>query len=572
MPPEFPILIDISAQLFSLLPSAITAAGFRHGLDLEVFEAPYNQIVQEAHDPASATNRFNPDIVMVLSGPQTLGFHDRVVHSDAAAAVDAALGTVRSLRDCFSRHSRAICIWPNLPRNGFGVFGHMEAGLPGAPAWQTEHYNIALAQWLNTEADLLFDLAGLVAVVGTDRWRDEKLWRVAKLPFNTRCIPLFADHVARLIAAHSGMSRRALILDLDNTLWHGVIGDDGLEGINLDEGDPIGESYLEVQRMALRLKQRGVVLCVCSKNDSNIAREPFRHHPAMLLKEDDFAVFMANWTDKAHNVVSIAERLSLGLDSLVFVDDNPAERLRVREAHPGVAVPELPDDPALFASTLLAAGYFETTVLSAEDENRADFYKANAERAELQVEIGSTKDFLRSLQMTAWVGTPSDLSFRRVAQLVAKSNQFNLTTRRHDETRLRRFADDPNQELIQVRLEDRFGDNGIVAVLHLCKNVNVLEIETWVMSCRVLGRMLEDTIVEILTREAQDMGCDRLRGEYLATSRNGLVADLYKRLGFTEAGHAGESRLWELLLADYDAPVLPIMVKADRPGPRNKTQ
>jgi FkbH-like protein len=331
-----------------------------------------------------------------------------------------------------------------------------------------------------------------------------------------------------------------------------VIGDDGLPGIILGQGDATGEAFLSVQRAALELRERGVVLAVCSKNDDETAREPFRNHPEMLLREHHVAIFQANWNDKATNIRAIAEALSLGLESMVLLDDSPVERGLVREFLPEVAVPELPDDPALYARTLLAAGYFEAVTFSAEDRRRADIYQENALRIALKEGATSIDDYLRSLGMTIRFGPFDPPGRARIAQLINKSNQFNLTTRRYSEAQIARLENDPAFFTLQVRLTDSFGDNGMICAVICVRNHEDWQIDTWLMSCRVLGRMVEHAVLDEIVRNASLQGIRRLIGTYLPTQRNKLVEEHYGRLRFDllERADDGTTR-WELAVDRY---------------------
>jgi FkbH-like protein len=352
-----------------------------------------------------------------------------------------------------------------------------------------------------------------------------------------------------------------LILDLDNTLWGGVIGDDGLNGILIGNGDPTAEAHLQVQRTALELHNRGIVLAVSSKNEDAIARIPFREHPDMLLREKHIAVFQANWSDKASNIRAIAETLSLGLESMVFLDDNPAERMQVRKELPEVAVPELPDDPALFARTLLAAGYFEAIAFSEEDQKRASFYQDNIKRVQILNQSSDMGAYLKSLEMEM-TSTPFDAAGRaRIVQLINKSNQFNLTTRRYSEVDVKNFQEDSSYFTRQVRLTDALGDNGMIGVIICKKNAATWEIDTWLMSCRVLGRRAEEAVLLDIVRNAKKSGALRLVGTYCPTEKNVIVKDHYNKLGFTKITGDDRSETWALDLTQYQPPELPISLK-----------
>jgi FkbH-like protein len=342
----------------------------------------------------------------------------------------------------------------------------------------------------------------------------------------------------------------------------GVIGDDGLEGIQIAQGDALGEAHLAVQRLALDLRQRGIVLAVSSKNTDEVAREPFEKHPEMLLKLDHIAVFQANWNDKATNIQAISEELALGLDAMVFVDDNPVERGLVRRLLPQVAVPELPDDPAYYARTLAAAGYFEAVAFAAEDLQRAGFYQDNAKRASLQQQLGGVDAYLASLDMTIDF-RPFDATGRaRIVQLINKSNQYNLTTRRYTDPEVAEAESNPEVFTLQVRLADIFGDNGMISVV-ICRpdRAGMWEIDTWLMSCRVLGRRVEHMVLREILGHARAAGVYKLCGIYCPTDRNKLVADHYPRLGFTKVDEesSGLTR-WELLVEGAEPESAPMKV------------
>jgi FkbH-like protein len=411
---------------------------------------------------------------------------------------------------------------------------------------------------------VLLDVAGLAETVGLADWHDPQLWNLGKFSFSDELIPLYGDHVARTVAALRGKTGKVLVLDLDNTVWGGVIGDDGLEGIKVAQGDARGEAHLAVQRLALNLRQRGIVLAVSSKNTDAVAREPFEKHPEMLLKLEHIAVFQANWNDKATNIQAIAEELSLGLDSMVFLDDNPVERGLVRKLLPQVAVPELPEDPAWYARTLAAGGYFEAVTFAGEDLKRAGFYQDNARRANLQKQAGGVDAYLASLEMTITF-QPFDATGRaRIVQLINKSNQYNLTTRRYTDPEVAEAENDPAVFTLQVRLADMFGDNGMISVL-ICRpgEARVWEIDTWLMSCRVLGRKVENMVLREILRHAREAGIEKLAGVYRPTDRNKLVVDHYARLGFSKVSEeeSGLTR-WELLVDGAEPESAPMKVES----------
>lgn len=550
-----------NATTHFIVPALIASAA-RHGIALECIEADYDQAMQVALDSGSAVNQARCDAVLLAIDHRGLPL--AATPGDAQGAqrsVDAALGHLAAVRSGLRQHG-AICILQTLPRPVETSFGSFDFVLPGTPRQLVDELNRGIARSVAGSEDLLLDVAHLAETVGLADWHDPTLWNMAKLPFASTFLPLYADHVCRLIAALRGRSRKCLILDLDNTVWGGVIGDDGLEGIVIGPGDATGEAHLHVQRTALGLRERGVVLAVSSKNTDAIARQPFREHPEMLLREDHIAVFQANWNDKATNIQAIAEALSLGLDAMVFLDDNPVERGLVRQMLPQVAVPELPDDPALYVRTLLAGGYFEAIAYSTEDRQRAAFYADNARRVALQQQAGDVDAYLASLDMRMTLQPFDDTGRARIAQLINKSNQFNLTTRRYTEAEVAALQHDPNAFALQVRLADAFGDNGMISVLICRREQADWLIDTWLMSCRVLGRKVEAALLQELVTQARGAGVRRLLGRYLPTEKNKLVEDHYAKLGFTllERGADG-STLWVLPVAEAALVALPIAVQ-----------
>jgi FkbH-like protein len=480
----------------------------------------------------------------------------------AQQTVAACLAHLALIRQGITSNSGATCIVQTIPRPPETIFGNLDLTVPGTLRSLVDAVNRGIADSLAGSGDLLFDVAGLAEIVGLANWHEPTLWHTAKLPFANALLPLYADHVSRIIASLRGKSRRCLILDLDNTVWGGEIGDDGLEGILIGQGDPTGEAYLAVQQTALALRERGVVLAVSSKNHDEIARLPFQRHPDMLLRERHIAVFQANWSDKATNIAAIADALSLGLESMVFLDDNPAERALLRQLLPQVAVPELPSDPALFGRTLMASGYFETVAFSAEDRQRAEFYTDNARRVALQKKAGDLDAYLASLAMVMTI-QPFDTPGRnRIAQLINKSNQYNLTTKRYTERDVEEIAGDPHCLTLQVRLSDSFGDNGMISVVICRRRGQDWHIDTWLMSCRVLGRRVENAILQELVALARQRDIRNIIGVYHPTERNKLVEAHYEKLGFTFVlRRENGATEWNLSVADARDETLPIQVR-----------
>jgi FkbH-like protein len=391
---------------------------------------------------------------------------------------------------------------------------------------------------------------------GVSEWFDAALWYRSKQEVHPRVSSLYGDQVGRMLAALRGKSSKCLVLDLDNTLWGGVVGDDGIDGIVIGQGSENGEAFLALQKYVKRLGERGVILAVCSKNDEANAVRPFEHRSEMILKLTDIACFVANWEDKASNLRLIAKQLNIGLDSLVLLDDNPVERDLIRRELPMVAVPELPEDPAGFVHCLSAAGYFETLSITNEDRERALQYRANRARRELQESATDLKGFLKSLKMKLVWSRFAINDIKRLVQLINKTNQFNLTTRRYAEADVRALMRDPNVLTLQLRLLDVYGNSGIIALLIGKRNQQaVLEVDTWLMSCRVLGRQVEQATLSILAERARDMQCSHILGTYRPTASNGMVRNHYRDLGFSPYEAAEDGSTQWICTADEIVPL-----------------
>lgn len=556
-------LAVLSNSTVDLALPALVASAVRHGVDLTVVQPSYNQVAQEALTPDSKVNSSNPDAVLFALDYRSLPLKPSLGDADASSlTVQGAIGYLQALRSGIKANSNAVCIFQSFAPPVETLFGSLDRVLKGTVRSLIDDINRELAEWVSSSGDVFLDVAGLAETVGLANWHDVKLWNMAKLSFSEELIPLYAEHVGRTLAAIRGKSAKVLILDLDNTVWGGVIGDDGLDGIQIAQGDATGEAHLAVQRLALELRQRGIVLAVSSKNTDEVARTPFKEHPEMLLRLDHIAVFQANWNDKATNIQAIAEELSIGLDSMVFLDDNPVERGLVRRLLPQVAVPELPDDPAYYARTLAAGGYFEGIAFANEDLKRAGFYQDNAKRATLQKQVGGLDAYLTSLDMTITF-QPFDATGRaRIVQLINKSNQYNLTSRRYTDPEVAEADADSSVFTLQVRLADTFGDNGMISVI-ICRpaDVDVWDIDTWLMSCRVLGRKVEHMVLREILSQAHSSGISLLTGTYRPTDRNKLVVDHYAKLGFTKVDEeeSGLTR-WELLVAEAEPESAPMKV------------
>lgn len=552
-------LAILASSTVDHLSPAIRVAGLRRKLLIEVHSGAYGQYRQDLLDPDSALHRFAPQAVLFsLTAREAIA---GVALTASAAEVDGAIGRFVSELRSLWRKAREIGGAAVIQQTFLDVseplFGGYDRMVPGAPATVVTRLNNQVCEAAGRDGVLVLDIARASQRDGIDAWFDVGRWLQGKLEIAPQAAPLYGDLAARILKAQRGLSKKCLVLDLDNTLWGGVIGDDGLDGIVLGEGSAAGEAHLALQHYAKQLKERGVILAVCSKNDAKIAEAAFRDHPEMVLRRSDFAAFQANWDDKAQNLKAIAARLNIGIDSLVFVDDNPIERARVRQSLPMVAVPELPEDPAHYVRCLAEAGYFEAVAFTPEDRDRAQSYAANAEREALLGSAESMEDFLSGLAMTAVCGPFTAVDHARVVQLINKTNQFNTTTRRYAGDEIARIMEEPDAVTLQFRLLDRVGDNGLVSTMILRPTPDddeALEIENWVMSCRVFGRELEYEAMNIAVEAAKERGARTLVADYIPTPKNDVISRLYPSLGFTEVDSptpANGATRWALDLADY---------------------
>jgi FkbH-like protein len=364
-------------------------------------------------------------------------------------------------------------------------------------------------------------------------------------------LPYSASRVMDIVCAVKGQFKKCLILDLDNTVWGGVIGDDGIEGIQLGHGLGIGKAFSEFQMWVKKLKQRGIIICVASKNNEDTAKEPFEKHPDMILKLDDIAVFQANWETKVDNIRTIQQILNIGFDSMVFLDDNPFERNIVRDNIPGITVPELPEDPAEYLEYLYSLNLFETASYSSMDKDRTKQYQVEAQRVSLSKTFTNEKDFLKSLNMVSVVNGFTKFNTPRVAQLSQRSNQFNLRTIRYTDADIEALADDPNVIDLSFTLEDKFGDNGLIAVVIMKpQSKETLFVDTWFMSCRVLKRGMENFTLNTMVEKAKAAGYKKIIGEYIPTTKNKMVENHYKSLGFNPIEDS-TTALFELNIDEY---------------------
>jgi len=536
------------------LATAIKGMGIERGYQVELFEAEYNQVERQFMDPTSDLYEFDADYIVVFQSTHKLGEkHSLSTVESQVSLADERIDFVTSVVSNPAFASKKI-IYFNYPEIEDTVFGSYANKVDSSFTYQVRKLNYELMKLSEQYANLFIcDMAALQNKLGRDVMFAPNVYTSTEMVLSIDAIPFVASRIMDIIAAIKGQFKKCLILDLDNTVWGGVIGDDGLEGIQLGHGLGIGKAFTEFQMWVKKLRQRGIIICVASKNNEETAKEPFEKHPDMILKLDDIAVFQANWETKVDNIRTIQSVLNIGFDSMVFLDDNPFERNIVRENIPGITVPELPEDPAEYLEYLYSLNLFETASYSNADKDRTKQYQVEAKRVSLQKTFANEADFLKSLNMVSVVSGFTKFNTPRVAQLSQRSNQFNLRTVRYTEADIETYANDPDVIDLSFTLEDKFGDNGLIAVIIMKKqDEETLFVDTWFMSCRVLKRGIENFTLNTMVERAKAAGYKRIVGEYLPTPKNKMVEQHYPGLGFTKMEGASTD-LYELDVETYES-------------------
>ena len=528
------IMGDCATQHIAI---ALRGWGYEAGIRYEVLDTDYNQIDAQTMDPGSELYTFAPNYCILANCT------DKLYESFCAFPPEARKEFAETMR------SRMVAVWQrinanmgtrilqfNFPAWDDRVFGDFGSKTPDSFSFQLRKLNYLLtescAEYKNV---FLVDIDGLQSRLGEAAVRDAKMYCIAKMPFRTDILSHIAKQITDTVLAASGSFKKCIVLDLDNTLWGGVVGDDGIDGIQIGELG-LGHAFSAFQLWLKELKNRGIILCVCSKNNESAAKEPFLHHPEMVLKLEDISVFVANWEDKASNIRHIQSVLNIGMDSLVFLDDNPFERSVVRNLIPNITVPELPENPEEYVDYLRSLNLFETVSFSEEDRVRTQQYRAEAQRVSLQSQCTDYDAYLQGLEMIAEAKPFDSFHFPRIAQLTQRSNQFNLRTVRYSEQEIGAIAADPNYVTIYFTLRDKFGDHGLISAVIMQKLSDRLFVDTWLMSCRVLKRGMEEFIINKMLSVAAEHGFDTVEGEYLKTAKNAMVANIYEKLGFSPMG------------------------------------
>jgi FkbH-like protein len=521
-------------------------------LPLELWQGDYDNYLSEIMDDDSELYTFAPQVVVILPAERRCLYTGKLtdprdlVQAEAQRSVDSLLELARKVNE----KTGAEVITTNfmLPaRHDLGAFRSRTL----ASDW-------SFRQWVNLELGLnapsylhVCDWQFLANRLGGLAARDERSWFESKQPCSPALLVELAREITQLVLSLKRAPKKVLVLDLDNTLWGGVVADDGLDGIELGDTSPRGEAFKSFQKYIASLKQRGVLLAVCSKNDLNKAQEPFQKHPDMVLKLDDIVSFKANWEPKSENIRAMAPELNLGLDSFVFVDDNPAEIEIVRQFVPEVTTILLGPDPSEYVGQLADSRLFEPRSITGEDAERTAQYRSDAQRKALEASVTDMGAYLASLEMEAAISEFTPVDVPRLSQLINKSNQFNLTTHRRSEAEVTDVMNDKKFIGYSVRLKDKFGDHGLISIVIGEKAGDTMQVDTWLMSCRVLKRGVEEIVLNELVRLAKMNHCQSLLGTYLPTPKNEMVRDFYGRMGFTLTSESETKREFELRLENF---------------------
>jgi len=515
------------------------------------YESEYNRYYEDGMFENEELKSFKPDIIFIHTSTVNIMNLPEVNDTDEIVnnKLEAEYSKYKGLWEQLETTYNCTIIQNNFELPHYRMLGNLDCSDVHGYSSFIMNLNARFAEYARTAKGFYInDIHYLSAEVGLNNWYDRSFWHAYKYALSYEAIPVLAHNLANIITAILGKSKKCLVLDLDNTLWGGVIGDDGLNGIQIGKETPVAEAYTEFQEYVLKLKKRGVILAVCSKNDLANAKEGFSH-PDSVLSVNDFVSFKANWEPKHINISQIAEDINIGVDSLVFVDDNPVERKIVTDNLASVLVPEVDATEVVsYLNILDRTGCFEPISISKDDLIRNQAYQENAKRNTLKEQFVSYDEFLASLNMKAEVTAFKPIYLERIAQLTNKSNQFNLTTKRYTLSEIEAVANNRNYITLYGRLADKFGDNGLVSVVIGEVKENTLHIDAWLMSCRVLKRGMEQAMFDELVSQSQQLGINIIKGYYYKTAKNSMVAELYKVLGFELFNTSGEDTVWEYSL------------------------
>ncbi len=520
----------------------------------DFYIAGFNQYIQEIVNPGSVLHSGGFDIVILFVDGETL-FQNVICEpfkykdSDINQFVDIEINNLRSYaEEIIDSNKKSVFFINNIVIRKPTILGTLDNNSEFGISTLQEKFNYKMGEIKLSERVVIIDFAAIISRYGYEAVYDNRLWHLGRIKFSSRGLQHLSELYSSYIQAYLGKSKKVLILDLDNTLWGGVIGEDGLEGIKVGN-DGIGMAYRNFQRLIKALKYKGVLLTICSKNNLEDIKEVFENKEFMELKENDFVMFKINWGNKADNIREIATALNLGIDSFVFIDDNKFEREMVKIALPQIVVPEFPEDPADLCQWFidLSFKYFNNITITNEDKLRTDIYQADTKRKELEKTTTTIEDFYKSLEMTAIIKIDSHADFKRISQLTQKTNQFNLTVRRYTENEMLNLMNSYNWMIFSLELNDRFGPNGIVGVIIIRIDEEIAYIDTFLLSCRVIGRTVENSFVSCVMEVLRKKDITKVIGEYIPTKKNIIVKDMYNNFKFKLIKEEDDSStIWEL--------------------------
>lgn len=527
-----------------------------YGIEPEFYESEYAQYWQDAMFDNEELVQFHPDLIYIHTTGRNITFFPDMEDSlqGIEDKLEAQMNHFRVMWEKLENTYHCPVIQNNFEFPFYRILGNRDSYDPHGKTAFIQRLNMEFARYAaQQEHFYIYDIQYESAAFGLDRWTDPSYWHMYKYAMSMQAIPDFAFHLSHIIKAVFGKNKKAFVLDLDNTLWGGIVGDDGPENLEIGQETSMGQVYQEFQGYLKEHKKIGVLLNVDSKNEEENALAGLKH-PEGILKPEDFIVIKANWLPKSQNLTEIASELNIGRDALVFVDDNPAEREIIRQHVPETAVPEMTDgdqvNPDQFIRILDKNAYFEVVTLSEDDKHRNEMYKANAMRKEQEESFGNYSDFLKSLEMEAVIRGFEPVYYSRIAQLTNKSNQFNLTTKRMTQAEVEQMAQDPRYITLYGKLKDKFGDNGVVSLVIGKKNGDTLELILWLMSCRVLKRDMEQAMLDTLVWQSRESGIRKLHGYYYKTAKNAMVKDFYGAMGFQKLSEKDGDSEWEYVIPE----------------------
>ena len=527
-----------------------------YGIEPEFYESEYAQYWQDAMFDNEELVQFHPDLIYIHTTGRNITFFPDMEDSlqGIEDKLEAQMSHFRVMWEKLENTYHCPVIQNNFEFPFYRILGNRDGYDPHGKTAFIQRLNMEFARYAaQQEHFYIYDIQYESAAFGLDRWTDPSYWHMYKYAMSMQAIPDFAFHLSHIIKAVFGKNKKAFVLDLDNTLWGGIVGDDGPENLEIGQETSMGQVYQEFQGYLKEHKKIGVLLNVDSKNEEENALAGLKH-PEGILKPEDFIVIKANWLPKSQNLTEIALELNIGRDALVFVDDNPAEREIIRQHVPETAVPEMTDgdqvNPDQFIRILDKNAYFEVVTLSEDDKHRNEMYKANAMRKEQEESFGNYSDFLKSLEMEAVIRGFEPVYYSRIAQLTNKSNQFNLTTKRMTQAEVEQMAQDPGYITLYGKLKDKFGDNGVVSLVIGKKNGDTLELILWLMSCRVLKRDMEQAMLDTLVWQSRESGIRKLHGYYYKTAKNAMVKDFYGAMGFQKLSEKDGDSEWEYVIPE----------------------